>query len=387
MTSLFQARRSAEEFAAAVDGGAENRAPHSPELTTLLQLVATMRDQPPVAPRPEFAGELRSRLMREAETALQPETANLLLPSRPRGRRERRLVAAASAFVLIGGTTTMAAAAQSSLPGDALYPIKRSIESAEARLSTSNAGKGKDLLHQANDRLTEVKGLVAADTVQGTPRVPETLAAFSDSADQGSRLLFESFRENGDPQSIVEVRSFTTQGISQLEALADTVPADAQDELAAAAILLHDIDGEAASLCGTCASDLPSVEVPGIFLAHAEADRALALAATSKLQNSHPVVVHKDTFTGADAPQAALPSESPSAPAGEAPTPGAAIPSPNLSPSDWPSLLPGLGGASGTKGTDSSTDSGGVGDLGKKVDSGLTDVVKTLLPDTGGLLD
>ena len=385
MTSLFQARRSAEEFAAAVDGAAEIRAPHSPELTSLLQLVTTMRDQQPVAPRPEFASDLRSRLMLEAETALKPETANLVLPTRQRGRRERRLVAAASAFVLIGGTTTMAAAAQGSLPGDALYPVKRGIERAEAGLSTSNAGKGKDLLHQANDRLTEVRGLVEADTVQGEPRVPATLAAFSDSANHGSRLMFESFRESGDPQSIVDVRSFTTHGITQLEALADTVPADAQDELAAAAILLHDIDREAASLCGTCAADLPTVEVPGIFLAHAEADRALALAATSKLQNSHPVVVHKDTFTSAGegvAPSAGLPSEGPSAPAEEPETPGA-IPSPNLSPSDWPSLLPGLDGGSGTKSTDNNTDSGGAGDL----DSGLTNAVKTLLPDTGGLLD
>ena len=385
MTSLFQARRSAEEFAAAVDGGAEIRAPHGPELTNLLELVATLRDQAPAVPRPEFASDLRGRLMLEAETALKPQTANLSLPTRQRGSRERRLVAAASAFVLIGGTTTMAAAAQGSLPGDALYPIKRGIEQAEAGLSMSAAGRGQDLLHQASDRLVEVKGLVEADTIQGEPRVPETLAAFSDSADQGSRLLFESFRENGDPQSIVSVRSFTTRGIATLEALADTVPADAQDELAAAAILLHDIDGEAASLCGTCAADLPTVEVPGIFLAHAEADRALALAANQKLQNDHPVVVRKDTVTsaGGAAVPSAVPTDGPGDPADQASTP-AEIPSPALSPSDWPSLLPGLGGGQSAGSNDSSDV---VGDLGQKVDSGLSDVVKTLLPETGGLLD
>ncbi len=377
MTSLFQARRSAEEFAAAVDGDAENRAPGGAELTTLLQLVTAMRDQQPVAPRADFAADLRSRLMLEAETALKPETASLLLPVRQRGRRERRLVAAASAFVLIGGTTTMAAAAQGSLPGDALYPIKRGIERAETGLNMSNAGKGQDLLHQASDRLVEVEGLVHASTAGGEPRVPQTLAEFSSSATEGSDLLFESFRETGDPQSIIEVRSFTTQGIGTLKALADTVPSDAQDELAAAAILLHDIDREASALCRSCAADLPTVEVPGIFLARAEVDRALALAATRELANSHPVVVGKDTLAAAKkdagAPSVAAPTDTPSAPAGEA-QPPTVLPSPT-----WPSLLPGLDGGSTTK-----TSPSGAGDLGAGTD--LSGVVETLLPDTGGLL-
>ena len=224
MTSLFQARRRAEEFAAVVDGSADNRTQRNEEFTTLLGLVASLRDQAAAEPRAEFAADLRSRLMLEAEVALTPETATLRLPARQRGRRERRLVAAASAFVLIGGTTTMAAAAQSALPGDALYPIKRGLERAEVGLSMSSAGKGKDLLSQASDRLVEVEGLLGADSIGSGPQVPETLAAFSSSASEGAALLFESFRETGDPDSIVAVRSFTTEGIATLESLAGTVP-------------------------------------------------------------------------------------------------------------------------------------------------------------------
>ena len=40
----------------------------------------------------------------------------------------------------------MAAAAQSALPGEALYPVKRGIEKAEAGLSLGSAGRGRDLL-------------------------------------------------------------------------------------------------------------------------------------------------------------------------------------------------------------------------------------------------
>lgn len=378
MTSVFQARRRAEEFAAAVDGGAGSSAARGQELTTLLGLVAALREQEPIEPRAAFSNDLRSRLIAEAETALQPGAATLTLPVRQRGRRERRLVAAASAFVLIGGTTTMAAAAQGSLPGDALYPIKRSIERAEAQLSMSSAGKGKDLLNQASDRLVEVRGLVegeGADPVQSEPRVPETLRAFSDSADEGSALLFESFRSTGDPESVMAVRSFASEGIAALEALADTVPPEAQDELASAAILLHDIDSEATALCSTCAAGLPVVEVPDMFLARADVDRALALAATHDLNNNHPVEVRKDTLRSAGK-AAGEATSTPTAPTGPADGPAAPspLPSPTLEPSPLPPLLPGLDGGSKTSEDPSLT---------QELGEGLQDVVKTLLPDAG----
>lgn len=375
MTSVFQARRRVEEFAAAVDGVAGSSAARDRETSTLLGVVGALREQEPVQPRAEFAADLRSRLMLEAQSVLKPGTANLVLPVRQRGRRERRLVAAASAFVLIGGTTTMAAAAQGALPGDALYPIKRGIEQAEAQLSTSDAAKGADLLSQASHRLVEVKGLVETDDVNSVPRVPETLAAFSSSAKEGSDLMFESFRENSDPETIVAVRDFTTRGIATLESLARTVPDDAQDDLASAAILLHDIDSEALGLCGSCAPDLPVVEVPGIFLARAEVDRAMRNAAGRDLENNHPVVVPRDMVKGVDQ-VAGSATPSPSS-ATDGPTEPSPLPSPTLDPSSWPTLLPGIDGGAANK------DDPNVA----QKDTSLTGVVKTLLPDPNGILD
>lgn len=389
MTSLFHARRSAEEFAAAVDGESRTRAAHSSEIATLAQLVTTLRAQEPVAPRDEFAADLRSRLMLEAETVLTPANAGLLLPARQRGTRERRMVAAASAFVLIGGTTTMAAAAQSALPGEALYPIKRGIEQAAVQLSMSDAGKGRDLLDQAADRLVEVEGLLASDNLQSGPRVPATLEAFAASASEGSSLLFDSYRENGDPDAIVSVRTFTTEGIVALEALADKVPSEAQGALAGAALLLRDIDAEASALCDTCAGDLDVVEVPGLFLARAEVDRALELASTRELDNNHPIVVPKDREVRT-AP-AAVPSAPPTKEATEqvesggapAPTP---LPAPTWEPDSWPSLLPGL--TEETSGGANTQEPATVEKVGENLGEGLSGAVETLLPDTdGSLLD
>lgn len=360
MTTLFTARRRAEDFANAVEGDARSTGTHNAEFAELVEVVSSLRTHTHAAPRADFTAGLRARLMAEAATALTPENVNLLLPVRTRGARERRLVAAASVAVLLGGTATMAAAAQNALPGEALYPIKRGIERTEARLSISAAGEGHDLLDQARDRLTEVEGLLASDSVRSAPQIPQTLNEFAAQSTEGADLLFESFRETRDPSSVVEVRTFAADGIALLEEMADSVPSDAQDELAAAAITLADIDQEAATLCSACAPGLPDLQVPGLFLARAEIERAMQLVASRELNNSHPVVVPRDAVQGA----------------GDAETPDAAVPSPDT----WtppllstPDLIPG---------TDEPVSGDQPDDSGDTVEDGLIGVVETLLPDT-----
>ena len=290
MTALFSARRRADEFAAAVDG--RSRAV-SDELRPLVSVATALREEhlESAAPRPEFAAELRALLMAEAERSLSPD-APLVLPPRQHGPRERRLAVAASVAVLIGGSAGMAAAAQSALPGDALYPIKRGIESAEAGLSVSTAGRGEDLLRQADGRLAEVEGLLAGSPT-AAPQVPGTIQDFIGQAQEGAELMLASFEETSDPATVVAVREFAASSITMLQEIARTAPPEAQDELAAAAMTLKDIDARAAELCPSCGDDLPDLQVPGVFLAAAEVDRVFALVAEQRLDNSHPVVADK----------------------------------------------------------------------------------------------
>jgi hypothetical protein len=290
MTSLLSARKRAEEFATAVDGQARS-AKHSAEVAGLLGTVATLRGHEQVQPRQEFVAELRERLLAEATTVLNPVNSSLALPVRQRGLRERRLVAAASAFVLIGGTAGMAAAAQSALPGQALYPVKRGIEQAQTGLSFSDAGKGHDLLNQANDRLEEVQGLLANGS--SAPEVPATIDDFTVAANRGADLLMASFQDNRDPATIVSLREFTAHGVTELQQLARTAPPEADNELATAALALTEIDARASSLCQSCASGLPSLQVPQILLTAADVERALVKGRSADLDNSHPVVVDR----------------------------------------------------------------------------------------------
>lgn len=391
MTSLLSARRRAEEFAAAVDGRPSEFGQRAGG-ADLVAVASLLREHAPVTPRPEFANDLRSRLMTEAGTALDPKTASLLLPVRKHGARERRLVAAASAVVLIGGTASLAAASQNALPGEMLYPVKRGIEQTEVRLSLSPAGKGRDLLDQANARLGEVEGLLSSEAVAGPARVPDTLTAFTTQAHEGADLLLDSFRETRDPESVRTVRTFAAESIATLESMADTVPAGAQDELAEAAVALGDIDKQASRVCPTCASGLQDLQLPGIFLARAEVDRAMQAAVPRQLDNSHPVVVDKLTVRqaqeaaeratrgdlaagqAAGAPDAAPEASVPTA----APTPDSLLPdgwprADRRPAPDSPDLTEAPGGV-----VEDLTD-----DLTEGLNGGLNGVVETLLPESG----
>jgi len=291
MTARFRERRRADEFAAAVDG--RSRAV-SEELRPLVSVATALREEHPqeAAPRPEFATELRALLMAEAERTFSPD-ARLVLAPRQHGPRERRLAVAASVAVLLGGSAGIAAAAQGALPGEALYPLKRGIEQAEAGLSVSTAGRGQDLLRQADGRLAEVEGLLAGSPT-AAPQVPGTIQDFMDQAQEGAELMLASFEETSDPATVVAVREFAATSIEMLQEIARTAPPESQDELAAAAMTLKEIDARAAELCSSCGDDLPDLQVPGVFLAAAEVDRAFALVAEQRmLDNSHPVVADK----------------------------------------------------------------------------------------------
>ena len=300
MTALFSARRRAEEFHAAVE--APDREV-SEELAPLVQLAGELRGRAasddPAVPRAEFAADLRARLMAEAVEVMTPGSA-LVLPTRPRGRREQRLVAAAAAAVLLGGTAGVAAASQDALPGDALYPVKRGIERAEAGLSMSSAGKGRDLLHQASGRLEEVRALLTDGSVTQRPRVPQALGDFTAQAEQGAALLLDSYQENRDPDSVVAVREFTARSIAEMRDVARAAPPEAQEDLTAAALALREIDVRASALCPSCASDLPVLEVPGVLLVASEAGRTLREVDPGRLDNSHPFLAPKGLLPGKD---------------------------------------------------------------------------------------
>lgn len=254
MTWGNRARQRAERFATLVERSSTGERTEVADTRDdeLLELVGALRAVPDPQPRPEFVTDLRARLMAEAETVLVPDDlSKLRLPAR-RTSRERRIAAVVGGLAIVGATTSVAVASQSALPGESLYPIKRVIESAHVGLSLGDADKGGLQLANATDRLEEAAALAGSDDPGAQARVAPTLATFSDQATQGADLLFADYAQQDRGSSIATLRDFASSSLTELERLEPSVPADARDELVAAADVLAQIDAEAAQQCPEC---------------------------------------------------------------------------------------------------------------------------------------
>ncbi|MDX6325601.1 MAG: hypothetical protein QOK15_1955, partial [Nocardioidaceae bacterium] len=288
MTSLTSARRRAEEFAVAVDAPEDHPTP--PRLAELVDVVGRLRSHEPPSPSPDFSSALRERLLAEADQLLVQDAAPTPLRRQTRAH-ERRLAIAASAFVLVGGSAGLAAGAQNALPGDALYPVKRGLESAHTGLSLNRVDKGRDLLGQADNRLAEVQGLLADDSgALDLTQVTATIHDFGQQAQQGSQLLLDSYAQSQDSGIIVDVRRFAAGGLTALQDLTRNAPAQAQPLLARAALVVEEIDREAVQSCASCASAQPALRLPRMLLSPAEVDRVLDAMHGVQVGNDHPAL-------------------------------------------------------------------------------------------------
>jgi hypothetical protein len=266
MTPVFATRRHAEEFEAVVDGLTTRNAPDD-RYDDLLELVGALRAVPQPVARAEFVTQLRDRLV--AEAAAMPvvaaaEAERLRLRSADPGRvarpRERRVAVALGGLALLGATTTMAVVAQAALPGDVLYPLKRAVESAHVGVSIGDESKGSTLLANASTRLDEIEQLAQQDADDRPAEISDTLSDFTEQATEASDLLLTAYVNDGDPQSVNHLNSFTASSMASLAELDGKLPDTAQDEWVHAVTTLVRIDESAQQTCPTCSTtDLDAI--------------------------------------------------------------------------------------------------------------------------------
>lgn len=257
MTGLFPAQRAAEEFDEVLGGTAATAV--AARYSELLDTVDVLRAQPAVHPRAGFSAALRERLMTAAATELHfvlhavgsttPQSAPLITPSRHR----RRLGSLAAALVMVGGTAGMAAAAGGALPGEALYPVKRSIEQAEIAVQPGEVSKGEALLGQADTRLDEVSALTAEGTTD-PDLYDATVSSFRNAAESGSARLFTAYRSDQDSAHVEAVRAFTSKQMKKIADLSTGADLSTTRLLVDAADTVSDIESQARMLCGSCGS-------------------------------------------------------------------------------------------------------------------------------------
>lgn len=247
--------RHSPDDAQAFDDAWNARTSTDQEIAELVQLAESLCEAAVAEPSTQFRTDLRARLMTEAATTLvampgasRPTTT----PERTLHPVRRRIAGLAAVLIASTGAVGLVSTSASALPGELLYPVKRSVETVELTWHRSDSSRGTFQLEQASKRLDEARALSAKNA--SATLITEALDSFADSAANGSTRLFSDFADSGEEQSVRKVNGFVETSNAGLANLSDQLPPSADDAYAAATEAVEALATEASSLCITCVS-------------------------------------------------------------------------------------------------------------------------------------
>ena len=227
------------------------RTPGDEEIAGLVRFVERLCEAAVAEPSPMFRESLRTMLMTEAETVLTPMPAtSRTAPTRETHPVRRRVAGLTAAMVASAGVVGIVASSASAVPGEMLYPVKRSVESVELALHRDDASRGSFQLRQASERLAEARELSSKNGSETL--IAETLEDFASQAESGSTALFDDFSGNGEQKSIRTVNDFAIEATADLSALSSQLPPGADDSFDTATATISELATRASSLCSAC---------------------------------------------------------------------------------------------------------------------------------------
>jgi Domain of unknown function (DUF5667) len=241
-------RRRSERLAELLDEAAgrgrrhHRRTGHDPELAELVSLTAKVAKLPTLTePDAEFRSGLRAMLLAKIEregigATADARAAELANRAAMTGKTQVvRQVAAGHgrtrAAVLVGVTagalalSGVSVASTDSLPGDALYPVKRSSERAQLALASSDLSRGQLHLEFANSRLREAKLVPAFEA-------GNVLSAMNIEVEDGVHLIMGWAERNRDPAALGILDEFLAEMRGELRRLDSDRPAATIDSMA-----------------------------------------------------------------------------------------------------------------------------------------------------------
>lgn len=205
----------AERLEEILEGGAgPARQASDPDLASLAALGAHLAVVLPTQAPPAFRARLQAELQRSAPSARRPR-ARALVP---------RLAGLLAAVVLMAATAVVASA--SSLPGDALYPVKRVVEDARIALARSGAARVSLYLSLSDVRLSEIDRLVDMGLMPPAGVIEDLLAA---------QLAARAAVPPSDPVLAARADTSATRTAAALRDLATRLDGDAQRTVESAA--------------------------------------------------------------------------------------------------------------------------------------------------------
>ncbi|HEV3361281.1 MAG TPA: DUF5667 domain-containing protein [Pseudonocardiaceae bacterium] len=240
--------RQRERFARAADalaghGSKPDTEPNDPRLAgESAVLLRLNRSANATAPTPDARGRMRAKVMAELPAILtgQADTARKTTLSAPgkgsarqrvTGTRGRLAIAVGAAFCLVIALCGMTMLlSNGALPGDPLYGIRRTVESAAMGLTFGDESKGVKHLGYAADRVSDIESLAArfpdtADSPSGDYLT--ALADFNSDATAGSTDLTDYASGNG-PDVLNQLHDWAAQQSARLTAVRPKLPAEAQ---------------------------------------------------------------------------------------------------------------------------------------------------------------
>jgi hypothetical protein len=126
--------------------------------------------------------------------------------------------------VLFGGASATAYASQSALPGDALYPLKTSLEQTQITLANDAYNQAKLHLEFAQRRLDEIKELLAQGRTNDVEFAANEFEHYIQEAMQAAQIV-----QTADPERGAELNKLVSQALldyaSALKSVLDTAPA------------------------------------------------------------------------------------------------------------------------------------------------------------------
>jgi hypothetical protein len=231
------------------------RAPRDEQIAQLVRFAENLCEAAVAEPTAEFRTSLRTTLMTEAETALVPvKSSPRTITAAPRVHRpvRRRIAGLTAAALASAGVIGLVSSSASAVPGEMLYPVKRSVESVQLALHQGDGSRGSYQLAQASERLAEARELSDDQSPRSDALIASTLDDFSSQAESGSSALFADFGDNGKEKSIQKVNDFAAASAAELATLSSVMPESADDSFALAAKTISDLAIQASSLCSSC---------------------------------------------------------------------------------------------------------------------------------------
>jgi hypothetical protein len=254
--------RPADRFQQALEG----QQPSDAEIAHLLSTSRHLVDLRGAGPAPDaaFVTQLRERLMVEAASLPTPSRATARSAASRRGESRstpvvvvvgrglpRLLAGAVATALIVGGLVGVAS--RSTLPGDALYPVKGWLDSVAVRMADSDLDRGRTQLAQAQEHISDARDL-AGQRHPDAGDVTVAVRAAIDSVRAGQRSLDAAWADTANPQALLAQRDFAARALPQVEALRTEAPAASLSWVGELEALLHDTQASTARRLAACGS-------------------------------------------------------------------------------------------------------------------------------------